>query len=76
MHGTETQLRLVAAGLGLGLAPTRLLARSLSLKKLCPVEVTEFALKLDLWLLRAPEIGNLARAVDDLGKVLGARLEI
>ena len=76
MHGTETQLRLVAAGLGLGLAPTRLLASSPSLEELSPVEVTDFALKLDLWLLRAPEIGNLVRAVDVLGRVLGERFEI
>ncbi|MBK7529746.1 LysR family transcriptional regulator [Piscinibacter sp.] len=76
MHGTETQLRLVAAGLGLGLAPTRLLASSLHLSELCPVEVTDFELKLDLWLLRAPEIGNLGRAVDALGQILAGRFEI
>ena len=76
MHGTETQLRLVAAGLGLGLAPTRLLADSRHLEELCPVEVSDFALKLDLWLLRAPEIGNLGRAVDVLGQVLGERFKI
>lgn len=76
MHGTETQLRLVAAGLGLGLAPTRLLADSRHLEELCPVEVSDFALKLDLWLLRAPEIGNLGRAVDALGQVLARTFEI
>ena len=56
MHGTGTQLRLVAAGLGRGLAPTRLLANSHSLKDLCPVEVADFALKPDSWLLRAAEL--------------------
>lgn len=76
LHGTETQLRLVAAGLGLGLAPTHLLANSLSLKDLCPVEVADFALKLDLWLLRAPEPGNLSRALEVLGKVLERTFEI
>lgn len=76
LHGTETQLRLVAAGLGLGLAPTRLLADSRFLQDLCPVEVTDFALKLDLWLLRAPEIGNLSRALDVLGQVLVKTFEI
>lgn len=76
MHGTETQLRLVAAGLGLGLAPTRLLAQSPYLKELCPVEVTDFALKLDLWLIRAPDIGNLNRALDVLGQVLMRTFEI
>jgi DNA-binding transcriptional LysR family regulator len=76
LHGTETQLRLVAAGLGLGLAPTRLLADSRFLKDLCPVEVVDFALKLDLWLLRAPELGNLSRALEVLGQVLVRTFEI
>ena len=76
LHGTETQLRLVAAGLGLGLAPTRLLANSHFLKDLCPVEVTDFALRLDLWLLRAPELGNLSRALEVLGQVLVRTFDI
>ena len=76
LHGTETQLRLVAAGLGLGLAPTRLLADSRFLKDLCPVEVADFALKLDLWLLRAPEPGNLSRALEVLGQLLVRTFEI
>lgn len=76
MHGTETQLRLVAAGLGLGLAPTRLLANSHFLDDLCPVEVADFALALDLWLLRAPELGNLSRALGVLGQVLARTFEM
>jgi DNA-binding transcriptional LysR family regulator len=76
LHGTETQLRLVASGLGLGLAPTRLLANSHFLKDLCPVEVADFALKLDLWLLRAPALGNLSRALEVLGQVLVRTFEI
>jgi hypothetical protein len=70
MHGTETQLRLVAAGLGLGLAPTQLLAKSKFLPDLRPLAVADFALKLDLWLLRAPDLGNLDRPLDLLGCVL------
>jgi DNA-binding transcriptional LysR family regulator len=70
MHGTETQLRLVAAGLGLGLAPTRLLVNSQFLPDLRPLEVADFALKLDLWLLRAPDLGNLDRPLDVLGQAL------
>ncbi len=76
LHGTETQLQLVAAGLGLGLAPTRLLANSRFLNDLRPVEVSDFALKLDLWLLRAPELGNLNRALEVLGQVLVRTFEI
>jgi DNA-binding transcriptional LysR family regulator len=70
MHGTETQLRLVAAGLGLGLAPTRLLVNSKFLPDLRPLDVADFGLKLDLWLLRAPDLGNLDRPLDLLGHVL------
>ena len=76
LHGTETQLRLVAAGLGLGLAPTRLLASSHFLNDLCPVEVVDFDLKLDLWLLSAPELGNLSRALEVLGQVLVRTFDI
>lgn len=76
LHGTETQLRLVAAGLGLGLAPTRLLANSHSLKDLRIVEVVDFALKLDLWVLHATELGNLGRAMEVLGPILMRSFEI
>ena len=61
---------------GLGLAPTRLLANSQFLEELCPVEVADFALKLDLWLLHAPELGNLSRALEVLGRVLVHTFEI
>jgi DNA-binding transcriptional LysR family regulator len=70
MHGTETQMRLVAAGLGLGLAPTHLLANSAFLDDLSPVDVTDFSLALDLWLLSSAQMGNLRRSVDVLGQVL------
>ncbi|MCC6198381.1 MAG: LysR family transcriptional regulator [Burkholderiales bacterium] len=70
MHGTDTQLRLVAAGLGLGLAPSRLLASSRYRKDLCAVDVADFSLRLDIWLIHAPELGNLTRALDVLHRVL------
>jgi DNA-binding transcriptional LysR family regulator len=76
LHGTDTQLRLVAAGRGLGLAPTRLLAASRSLKDLCPVEVVDFALNLDMWLLRASESGNLSRALEVLDQALVRTFEM
>lgn len=76
MHGTETQLRLVAAGLGLGLAPTHLLTNSRFRQELSPVKVADFVLRLDLWLLRAPELGNLSRAVEVLGQILVRTFEL
>ena len=75
-HTLTKQLELVAAGLGFGLAPTRLLAGSHFLKDLCPVEVADFELKLDLWLLRATAPGNLSTALDVLGQVLVRTFEI
>ncbi len=66
VHGTETQLRLVAAGLGLGLAPRSLLAASGHLRDLSVVEVADFSLSLDLWLVHAASLGNLSRALDVL----------
>ncbi|MCW5620548.1 MAG: LysR family transcriptional regulator [Burkholderiales bacterium] len=70
MHGTETQLRLVAAGLGLGLAPQSLLATSNYVQDLAVVEVADFSLKLDIWLVHAIELGNLSRTLDVLDQVL------
>lgn len=69
-HSTETQLRLVAAGLGLGLAPRTLLARSAYAEELAVVESPEFSLKLDIWLAHANQLGNFKRAIDVLGTVL------
>lgn len=69
-HGTEIQLRLVAAGLGLGLAPRSLLSRSAYADELVVVESPEFSLKLDIWLAHANEVGNFKRAIDVLATVL------
>jgi len=66
VHGTETQLRLVAAGLGLGLAPRSLLAASSHLEELSVVEVADFSFELDLWMVHAASLGNLTRVLDVL----------
>lgn len=70
MHGTETQLRLVAAGLGLGLAPRSLLAASSHAKALSLIDVVDFSLQIDVWMVHAADLGNLSRALDVLRQTL------
>jgi DNA-binding transcriptional LysR family regulator len=69
-HGTEMQLRMVAAGLGLGLIPRTVLSKSNSLADLTVVEVKNFALSLDIWLVHPSQQGNLKRATDILGQTV------
>lgn len=69
-HGTEMQLRLVAAGLGLGLVPRSVLRHSEHKARLSVVDVEGFVLGLDVWLVHAAELGNLRRAVEVLAGVL------
>jgi DNA-binding transcriptional LysR family regulator len=72
-HGTEMQLRLVAAGLGLGLVPASILRKSDSYHELSIVTVPGFALKLDVWLVHPRQLGNLKRAAETLGDAVAQR---
>jgi DNA-binding transcriptional LysR family regulator len=69
-HGTEMQLRMVAAGLGLGLIPRNVLGKSSSLAELTVVQVKNFALSLDIWLVHPTQQGNLKRATEILGQTV------
>jgi DNA-binding transcriptional LysR family regulator len=69
-HGTEMQLRMVAAGLGLGLIPRNVLSKSNSLADLSVVTVKNFALSLDIWLVHPTQQGNLKRATEILGQTV------
>ncbi|MEB0043062.1 MULTISPECIES: LysR family transcriptional regulator [unclassified Pseudomonas] len=69
-HGTEMQLRMVAAGLGLGLIPRDVLRHSRAVDELTVVEVKSFSLSLDIWLVHPYQLGNLKRAMDILGQTV------
>ncbi|MGF6770516.1 DNA-binding transcriptional LysR family regulator [Paraburkholderia sp. GAS199] len=62
-HGTEMQLRLISAGMGLGLVPKDVLARSQWKDELSVVKMRDFSLSLDVWLVSRNQMGNLKRAV-------------
>jgi DNA-binding transcriptional LysR family regulator len=68
--GTVLQLQLVAAGLGLGLVPRHALRHSALADAVSVVEVPGFALRLDLWVLQAAQMGKLQRAADLLADVV------
>ncbi|WP_244105342.1 LysR family transcriptional regulator [Burkholderia cepacia] len=74
-YGTDMQLRLVASGLGLGLVPTDVLRASPRRSQLSVVEVSDFALALDVWLVFPRYLGNLRRAVDVLAESVATSFE-
>lgn len=65
-HGTDTQLRLIASGLGLGLVPKSVLLVSPFQADLAIVDTRGFSLTLAVWLAYGNQMGNLRKAVDVL----------
>jgi DNA-binding transcriptional LysR family regulator len=65
-YGTEVQLRMIASGLGLGLAPRSVLRASASCDAIAIVDATGFAMQLNIWLIHLTEFGNLKRAIETL----------
>lgn len=74
-HGTAMQLQLVSAGLGLGLVPRSVLRQSDVADALSVVEVPDFALCLDVWLVHAAQLGNLRAAAEILGDAVSDSFE-
>ncbi|HTJ94815.1 MAG TPA: LysR family transcriptional regulator [Pararobbsia sp.] len=74
-HGAGTQLQLVSAGVGLGLVPKGVLARSDMKKDLQVVDVSDFKLSVDLWLVHPRQTGNLKPAIDLISDSVVASFE-
>ncbi|WP_028311850.1 LysR family transcriptional regulator [Derxia gummosa] len=73
--GAELQLKVVAEGGGLGLAPRALVAVSQYRDKVEVVDVADFNPSIDLWLVRSLVPGNLARAIEGFGQSVVAAIE-
>ncbi|MBI0328438.1 LysR family transcriptional regulator [Burkholderia plantarii] len=74
-YGTDMQLRLVASGLGLGLVPADILRASRWHRRLSVVDVGDFALMLDVWLVHPRYVGNLRLAVEVLRQSITASFD-
>jgi DNA-binding transcriptional LysR family regulator len=71
-HATDMQLRLVSAGLGLGLVPLDVLHASRYCDRLDVLDVSDFKLSLAVWVIHARQTGNLKPAIDALTESLAA----
>jgi DNA-binding transcriptional LysR family regulator len=69
-HGSDLQLGLVAAGLGLGLVARPALQSSALAPSLDVLSVRDFALALDMWMVSSSAQGNLQRAIGHFGTAL------
>lgn len=74
LFGPELQLALVAQAIGLGLLPSRVIARSRHRRALKIVEVADFSLGVEVWVLHRPQLGRLAPAVERFGEALAQGL--
>jgi len=66
--GSELQLKVVAEGGGLGLAPRALVAASAYRARIDVIDVADFIPTIDLWLIRNLVPGNLARPIESFGE--------
>jgi DNA-binding transcriptional LysR family regulator len=73
-YGTEVQLRMVASGRGLGLVPRAALNASALRDEIAIVDVIDFSLTLDVWLLHHRQPGNLRKALETVASTVASRL--
>ncbi|WP_218182719.1 LysR family transcriptional regulator [Pseudomonas gingeri] len=61
-HGAAIQMRMIAAGLGLGLIPRHLLQASPYVDELSVISLDDFSLNMDIWIVHSSQPGNLKQA--------------
>jgi DNA-binding transcriptional LysR family regulator len=69
-YATDVQMRLVSAGLGLGLVPLDVLRVSPYRDQLQVLQISDFKLLLGVWLVHSHQTGNLKHAIDTLAESL------
>jgi DNA-binding transcriptional LysR family regulator len=74
-YGTDLQLRMVASGHGLGLMARTALGASPLRDEVAVVDVTDFSLLLDVWLVHRRQPGNLRKALENVALSVAARIE-
>jgi DNA-binding transcriptional LysR family regulator len=74
-YGTDVQLRMVASGRGLGLVPRAALGATALRDEVAIVEVTDFSLSVEVWLLHRRQPGNLRKALETVVSTVSSRLE-
>lgn len=74
-YGTEVQLRMVAAGVGLGLVPLGALKTSAVRRDIATVDVTDFSLCLDAWMVHRRQPGNMRKALEAIAEEMSEGLE-
>jgi DNA-binding transcriptional LysR family regulator len=74
-YGADLQLRMVASGHGLGLVPRPALGASPLRDEVAVVDVTDFSLSLDVWLVHRRQPGNLRKALETVASSVAARIE-
>jgi len=63
-HGAAIQMRMIAAGLGLGLLPKNVFEESSLSDDLSIVDVSDFSLQMNVWVVYPLQQGNLKQAND------------
>ncbi len=73
-YGTEMQLRLVGAGLGLGIVSKSILALSRHRDELSIIDLKDFKFCIDVSVLHQSSVGNLAKPIALLRDVIAEKI--